>query len=95
MRFWLAAFDPWFVRLNLIEACVWFVIGLGVLFYSNRKPTDLILVIALIAFGVSDLVETKTGGWYKPWWMFLWKTICVLTFAPIVISKLKRSKIVK
>jgi hypothetical protein len=26
----------------------------------------------------SDLVEARTGAWWKPWWLFVWKAACVL-----------------
>ncbi|HQY88641.1 MAG TPA: hypothetical protein PK402_08280 [Tepidisphaeraceae bacterium] len=58
----IATISPWFVRLNIAEACVWFAIALGLLIFSKRRSIDLILILTLIAFGISDLVETKTGG---------------------------------
>jgi len=92
MNLALAAIDPWFVRLNLVEGAMWIAIGIGVLSCARRVPLNLLLVMTLIAFGVSDFVETRTGGWYKPWWMLLWKTACVVTILPIVILRMVRSR---
>jgi hypothetical protein len=31
-----------------------------------------------VPFGLSDLVESQTGAWWTPWWLFAWKALCVL-----------------
>lgn len=37
-----------------------------------------LLAITLAVFGGSDLVEARTGAWWKPWWLFVWKAACVV-----------------
>lgn len=66
---------------NLVEAGVWFVLAVALFVHAFRvekriRPTLFIIVVALVAFGVSDLIETRTGAW-KPWWLFVWKAACV------------------
>jgi hypothetical protein len=65
-------------------------------FGSERRlrPTLFVLVVALAAFGGSDLVEARTGAWWKPWWLFAWKTACVvsLTLGFLHYCRLKKSK---
>ena len=68
---------------NLIEAGVWFVLAVVLFIYAFRRewrlrPTLWFLAVVIIAFGFSDLVEARTGAWWKPWWLFLWKVTCVL-----------------
>jgi hypothetical protein len=68
---------------NLIEAGVWFFLGLVLLLHASRSPKRLrsilfVLTTTLILFGVSDLVESRTGAWWTPWWLFVWKAICVI-----------------
>ncbi len=69
---------------NLWEALLWGILGMIVLFRplpTGWKPLQRnLLVIALFAFGGSDLMEMKTGAWWKPWWLFVWKAGCVATF---------------
>ena len=67
---------------NLIEAGVWFILALGLFIDAFRRerslrPTLWMLAITLAIFGVSDLVEARTGAWWKPWWLFFWKGACV------------------
>jgi hypothetical protein len=31
-------------------------------------------------FGISDLIESETGAWWEPWWLFVMKSLCVLGF---------------
>lgn len=68
---------------NLIEAGVWFllavVLGIHALRRERRlRPTLFLIALALAVFGGSDLVESRTGAWWKPWWLFVWKAACVL-----------------
>jgi len=68
---------------NLIEAGVWFLLSLVLLvqaFCQNKRlrGTLLVLCFTLAAFGGSDLVEARTGAWWKPWWLFVWKAQCVV-----------------
>jgi hypothetical protein len=85
----LASIDPTFVLLNRIEAGLWFVVALILLLALRRRLSSrllALLVIALIAFGISDLVETRTGAWYRPWWLLLWKGVCVVIVGVFVIA---------
>jgi hypothetical protein len=68
---------------NLIEAGVWSVLALTLAVYAWRsekqfRATLFFLVSTLAVFGGSDLVEARTGAWWKPWWLFVWKASCVL-----------------
>ncbi|MEM8874297.1 MAG: hypothetical protein AAGD32_08550 [Planctomycetota bacterium] len=76
----LAAIDPWFVRLNLAEAGLWFAVALIVVWRWRLWG----VAAVLIAFGVSDIVETRTGAWYRPWWLLAWKTLCVVSVIALV-----------
>jgi hypothetical protein len=69
--------DPLFVYGNYAEAALW--AGVAAIAVARRNSGwSIALAAALLAFGVSDLVETRTGGWYKPWWMLAWKSVCVI-----------------
>ena len=68
---------------NLIEASFWLFLGSVVFICSWRqelrlRPTLRILAITLVVFGASDVVEARTGAWWKPWWLFVWKAACIL-----------------
>ena len=68
---------------NMIEAGVWFVLSLGMLLHlfradSTVRPTLAVLAETLAVFGGSDLVEAHTGAWWRPWWLFVWKGVCVM-----------------
>ncbi|MBS3821812.1 MAG: hypothetical protein GVY16_02780 [Planctomycetes bacterium] len=64
--------------LNLAEACLWIGIG-GAFAVTMRRPAwrgrKLLAAATFICFGVSDIVETQTGAWWRPWWLFAWKSI--------------------
>jgi hypothetical protein len=68
---------------NFIEAGIWFLLAMTLLVYALRteqreRGTLIGLAAVLAIFGLSDLVEARTGAWWKPWWLFVWKALCVL-----------------
>ncbi len=78
-----------FFTFNICEGILWlaFAAGFAVVFLRRRQRLGLMLAggLLFLSFGLSDFVETQTGGWYKPWWMLAWKgvtlagllTVCV------------------
>jgi len=88
--------DPTFVLANYVESCVWLGIGV-VAFLKRTSKWSIGLAGAFVAFGASDIVETRTGAWYTPWWMLTWKILSVLLivicgYAVLRISRRKRGK---
>ena len=79
--------------INLAEAGLWIVAGLLVLILRRGElRSRLILAITLLAFGVSDIVETQTGAWWRPWWLLLWKAACVLSLLVFLIRQARSSR---
>jgi hypothetical protein len=77
--------DSFFTTSNYIEASLWACIGLVFLVQSLRTPgpkrrPSLIAGLTFLVFGASDIVETTTGAWWRPWWLFMWKSVCVAIF---------------
>lgn len=76
-----------FARLfNLGEAALWMVIAV-VLVVRLRPPGRLsqtawrwLLPLAFALFGLSDLIESRTGAWWHPWWLLVLKSACVFCF---------------
>ena len=71
---------------NLIEAVLWFgfSIGFGVRAWQRkdeRRRLFLILSAAFLAFGVSDLIERRTGAWWRPAGLLMFKAGCIAVFA--------------
>lgn len=70
---------------NQIEAVLWFVVAAVLLVRSvwargKLRRVILLLVIAFVAFGVSDLMESHSGAWWRPWWLAVLKVACAATF---------------
>lgn len=70
------ASDGFYVWANIAECGLWSALAGAALIGYRRRGLGLCL--ALLAFGVSDLVETRTGAWYRPWWLLAWKASCVV-----------------
>jgi hypothetical protein len=70
---------------NLFEMFLWLIIG-AVFFISgfrqsNRyKKLSFFLSVVFAAFGLSDGVEFHSGAWWHPWWLLLWKALCIVMF---------------
>ncbi|HRH96545.1 MAG TPA: hypothetical protein PLB55_11450 [Prosthecobacter sp.] len=66
---------------NEAEAGLWFVIALVLAVRLHMKrPWRWLLPLAFAVFGVSDLIEVRTGAWWDPWWLLVMKAACVLVF---------------
>lgn len=84
---------------NYIEAVIWFIFA-GAFAVSAIKNRNLVRLHRIIAtftfllFGLSDIVEVQTGAWWHPWWLFVWKSLCVLSMFCLLIFHLKmRSRV--
>ena len=79
---------------NYIEAGIWFIFA-GAFAISAIKNRELVRLHRIVAtftfllFGLSDIVEVQTGAWWHPWWLFVWKSLCVLSMFCLLISHLK------
>jgi hypothetical protein len=89
--------DSLFVYGNYGEAVLWAVVALLVAGYGWRRRGVLrarcwVAAAVLIAFGLSDVVEVQTGAWWRPWWLFVWKVVCVLTLAALLLDGWRRTR---
>jgi hypothetical protein len=62
----------------------------GAICWRKHLP---LLGLTFICFGISDVVETRTGGWYKPWWMLVWKVSNVILILSLSFRGWRRSKL--
>lgn len=68
---------------NLIEAVLWFAFAI-VLFAKSLfergsvRITLGMLAVAFVVFGISDLIESRTGAWWRPLWLMLLKGTCIV-----------------
>ena len=64
---------------NYVEAGVWvgMAVWCAVRGYRRGQWRTWVLAGVLVIFGVSDVVEVRTGAWYRPWWLLVWKGVCV------------------
>ncbi len=90
--------DPTYILSNYIEAGLWITIGVGcgvaAVLKSNNRRGDLIAATLLfLAFGLSDIVETRTGAWWRPGWLFGWQAICVMGFAVLLLRHYRTKRV--
>lgn len=91
----LAVITREFVYLNYIEAGLWIVLGIAAAAQAVRRRDNarrglLILAVVLITFGLSDLIETRTGAWWRPWWLLAWKTSCICAMLGLLLTYVRR-----
>ncbi|MBL9139901.1 MAG: hypothetical protein JNK85_28780 [Verrucomicrobiales bacterium] len=70
---------------NQIEAVLWlaFSVSFGVMAYrghGTRRRLWLMLACGFLVFSLSDVIESQTGAWWKPWWLLVMKTACIAVF---------------
>jgi hypothetical protein len=71
---------------NRIEAFLWFAFSSGFVVrairtVSGHRRLAVILALAFLAFGISDIVEAGTGAWWRPLWLLLLRSGCIAVFA--------------
>lgn len=71
---------------NMVESVLWFVfaVAFGAIAFratGRRRRLSLTLAAAFLAFGISDLIEARTGAWWRPIWLLFLKASCVAVFA--------------
>ena len=79
---------------NYLEAIIWqlFAVGFTILAAKTTKKVRqhrLIAAVTFCLFGLSDIVEIQTGAWWHPWWLFLWKSSCVLSMVGLLVVYLR------
>ncbi len=67
---------------NLIEAALWLAVSLVFALKAIRANGRLrlaftILAVSFVVFGITDLIESETGAWWRPLWLLAVKAICV------------------
>ncbi len=75
---------------NYIEAGIWgiFAVGFGRVAlknYGRVRTQRLIAAVIFFLFGLSDIVEIQTGAWWHPWWLLIWKSLCVVSMVGLLI----------
>jgi hypothetical protein len=75
------------VEFNYIESGLWFLVAVILLALAFRQGASspyfavcVVSCVSFIGFGISDIIEAQTGAWWRPFWLFLIKAICVVTF---------------
>jgi hypothetical protein len=68
---------------NRIEAGIWIAVAAVLLAKSLRATGRLRLILgtlcaAFIVFGISDVIESHTGAWWRPLWLLGMKGICLV-----------------
>ena len=82
-----------FSTANYVEAAFWGVVGAAFAVAAVRKRGAVrrecaIAAVTFVAFGWSDVVEVQTGAWFRPWWLLVWKGVCVLSLGRLLINYL-------
>ena len=85
-----------FCVFNLCEGILWISLAVGfvLVWWRKRRNTDLMVTSGLLftMFGISDFVEIKTGAWYKPWWLLVWKASTLLGLVVVFVLFRKRRR---
>ena len=81
---------------NYIEIGLWAVIGTCFLISTFLRPvsrnTGLLTALTFYMFSVSDVIEIRTGTWWRPWWLFVMKAACVASMFVLFLVYLKNKK---
>lgn len=67
---------------NMGEAISWIVLAIIVAIRANMAHPSLrrlgfLVAAAFFAFAGTDVIESRTGAWYRPWWLLAYNAACV------------------
>ncbi|MEQ9407715.1 MAG: hypothetical protein RIK87_08295 [Fuerstiella sp.] len=80
---------------NAFEACLWTIIGMLLIFGKVSPPgrwRRALAAVGFLAFAGSELVEMSTGAWWRPWWLLVWKAVCIAVLTTIGVSWFRNSR---
>lgn len=80
---------------NYIEIGLWTVIGLAFAVRALRPAFRNLKITAAVTFGlfaVSEVIEIHTGAWWKPWWLFGLKAVCVVNMCVLMMIYINKTK---
>jgi hypothetical protein len=78
---------------NYGEAALWGLVGLTFAVYAVRRAGATrrrctLAALMFLLFGLSDVVEVRSGAWWRPWWLLVWKSLCVLIMLVLLTERL-------
>lgn len=82
---------------NYVEAALWIVIGLvfaGFAARRSNRPRVLCLIASatFLLFGVSDIIEVRTGAWWRPWPLLALKATCICVMLVLLWAYFRERK---
>lgn len=79
--------------LNAIEAGLWIAVAIICLLpqfkvgWSRRQRW--MASGTFVLFAISDLVETQTGAWWRPWGLLVWKAGCIAIILLLIVAAIR------
>jgi hypothetical protein len=83
---------------NVVEAVFWLVLAAIVATrarsaHPSFRLLGYIVSVAFLAFAGTDLVEVKTGAWYRPWWLLGYNVACLAVILGCYVKYLSVRKV--
>lgn len=82
---------------NAVEAVWWWLVAALVLRPSLlpgrlKRAERWTLAATFLLFGVSDVIEIRTGAWWRPVWLMLMKIACIAAFIAVTVRAAVRMR---
>ncbi|MBS0204696.1 MAG: hypothetical protein JSS49_17465 [Planctomycetes bacterium] len=80
--------------INALELVWWPIVGLAIAWRSRTadlrwQRLGYISAGLLVWFGLSDGVELYTKAWWNPWWLLVWKGLCITGLVASVVIRFR------
>ena len=74
---------------NCVEIGLWGTVGTGFLLRALRtgpyRKLKITAGMLFLLFAATEVIELRTGTWWRPWWLFTLKAVCVIGLAVLMI----------
>ena len=90
-------FDDPLAVWNGCEALVWMTLAIVIHTRNRRAAVEIRrlaygLSVFLVLFAVSDVIEMRTGAWWRPWGLLIFKGICLAALVPLFFALVQRQR---
>jgi hypothetical protein len=85
---------------NGFEAALWLAFAVVVVVRfreadAGTRNISRVMAAFFVLFGVSDIIEMKTGAWWRPPALLVFKGVCLIGLTACFVSMLRRHRTAK
>ncbi|MEO2016686.1 MAG: hypothetical protein ABGZ53_20205 [Fuerstiella sp.] len=70
---------------TLLWTCIAVVLFLNATRQKEARGRSTLAALTFLIFAGSEIIEMQTGAWWRPWWLLVWKAVCIVTLVAVAV----------